>query len=106
MVVLHSRLIVSGGRDGQVRVWEITKNTQRMLASMKEHKGTVNCVQCSADDTKCLSASDDGACIIWDLVRFARDSAMFASTQFKVRCRVAPRGCFHRLAERCAPLGC
>jgi len=54
-----------------------------MACSMKEHKGAVNCVKINNDDTKCVSASDDGSCIIWDLGRFVRDSCLFASTQFK-----------------------
>jgi WD40 repeat protein len=33
--------IVSGGVDGQVRVWKITKNTQNLEHALKEHKGTV-----------------------------------------------------------------
>ena len=31
--------IVSGGVDGQVRVWKITKNTQNLEHALKEHKG-------------------------------------------------------------------
>lgn len=33
--------LLSGGADGQVRVWAISKGTQVMIASMKEHKGPV-----------------------------------------------------------------
>lgn len=31
--------IVSGGEDGQVRVWKITKQIQALQDAMKEHKG-------------------------------------------------------------------
>jgi WD40 repeat protein len=34
--------IVSGGADGQVRIWRITRQTQIMEAAMKEHKGMSN----------------------------------------------------------------
>jgi len=77
------RRIVSGGQGGQVRVWEIGRQSQRMLASMKEHKGRVNSLMISADDSECVSASADGSCIVWSLARFVRLSCLFASTQFK-----------------------
>ena len=31
--------IVSGGQDGQVRIWRITKQVQQLDHAMKEHKG-------------------------------------------------------------------
>lgn len=33
--------IISGGSEGEVRVWAIGKQTQIMKASMKEHRGRV-----------------------------------------------------------------
>eukprot|EP00128_Syssomonas_multiformis_P006655 Colp12_sorted_trinity150504_noHs@14952 len=77
-----SRLI-SGGGDGQVRVWRITKATQKMEGAMKEHKAAVTCIQIRKSDTECASASNDGSCIIWDLKRFVRNQVMFAATMFK-----------------------
>lgn len=32
-------VIVSGGRDGRVRVWQLSARKQTMLASFKEHRG-------------------------------------------------------------------
>jgi WD40 repeat protein len=75
--------LVSGGRGGQVRVWAIGRATQKMIASMKEHKGQVNSLQLNNDDTECVSASADGSCIVWNLERFVRSNCLFASTQFK-----------------------
>lgn len=77
------RRLVSGGAAGQVRIWAIGQQTQKMIASLKEHKGRVNCVQISSDDSECVSASADGSCIVWSLERFSRNSCLFASTQFK-----------------------
>lgn len=74
--------IISGGENGQVRVWKIGRATQQLVASLKEHKGRINSVQISADDTQCVSASVDGTCIIWNLERCIRETALFASTQF------------------------
>lgn len=82
-VTADNRRVISGGEDGQVRVWAIGRQTQKMIASMKEHKARVNCVQVNNDDTECVSASADGSCIVWSLERFVRNTALFASTQFK-----------------------
>jgi len=82
-VTKDNRRIISGGEEGQVRVWAIGRSTQKMIASMKEHKGRVNCVELSEDNTECVSASADGSCIVWSLERFVRNTALFASTQFK-----------------------
>lgn len=78
-----SQRIISGGAGGQVRVWQIGRDTQKMIASLKEHKGRVNCVRLNRDGTECISASADGSCIVWSLERLARNTCLFASTQFR-----------------------
>ena len=50
---------------------------------MKEHKGSVNCIQLRKNDSECVSGSNDGSCIIWNLTRFTRNNSLFASTFFK-----------------------
>jgi len=77
-----SRHIVSGGTDGQVRLWEANTQMHRMVTSMKEHKQRVNCIQVSKDDSECVSASSDGSCIVWSLRRYTRAKALFAATKF------------------------
>lgn len=52
----------------KVRVWEIFKDSYRLIEIMKEHKATVNCIKIKSNDKECVTASSDGACIIWDLV--------------------------------------
>lgn len=64
-------------------MWAVGKQTQKMIASMKEHKSRVNCVQLNHDDTECVTAAADGSCIVWSLERFVRNTCLFASTQFK-----------------------
>ena len=68
--------IISGGGEGQVRIWEIKKNTDahgklfyssELVVNMKEHKGTVSTIKMHPNDRECASASTDGTCIIWDL---------------------------------------
>jgi len=78
--------LLSGGADGQVRVWAISKGTQVMIASMKEHKGPVYAISVKADDSECVSASADGSCITWSLTDqhpFVRINALFAANFFK-----------------------
>lgn len=76
-----SARLVSGGAHGEVRVW--AASTGRLLASLKEHKGSVNSLQVNDDDSECVSASADGSCITWNLNKFTRATALFASTIFR-----------------------
>ncbi len=41
--------IISGGGDGQVRIWKITRYTQNLEIAMKEHKGTPSVLKLIAD---------------------------------------------------------
>jgi len=78
--------LLSGGADGQVRVWAISKGVQVMVASMKEHKGPIYAISIKSDDTECVSASADGSCITWSLTDqhpFVRINALFAANFFK-----------------------
>ena len=75
--------LVSGGKDGGITIWMITETHQRMLHSMKEHRGSVNSLVCNKNGTKVVSASSDGSCIVWDLHKGVRIHALFESTVFK-----------------------
>lgn len=75
--------IITGGADSQVRVWRISGQAFVMEASMKEHKATINAISVNSSDSECVSASDDGSCIVWDLKRFMRRNIMYAQTYFK-----------------------
>lgn len=75
--------IVSGGMEGEVRVWRIGRQTSTMDASLKEHRGRVWCIRIRADDSQAVSASSDGSCIIWDLATKTRSLCLFESTMFK-----------------------
>jgi len=74
--------IVSGGAEGKVRIWNVTSSHRAMLASLSEHRGAVNCIKVNKDSTQCISASADGSCIIWCLVRYVRLMALFEPNQF------------------------
>jgi cilia- and flagella-associated protein 52 len=75
--------IISGGEEGRVRVWHVTSSHQAMIVSLKEHRGPINCIKVNNDSTQCISASSDGSCIIWDLVRYVRITALFEPTVFE-----------------------
>ena len=64
--------IVSGGGEGQVRIWSFrydgrSEATYQLLDTLKEHKGSVSDIKIRKDDRECVSASTDGTCIIWNL---------------------------------------
>lgn len=80
---LGSWRLVSGGKDGRVRVWKITKSHQVMIHNMKEHNGAVNAVCCNKEGTRVISAASDGSCIVWDLVKGVRIHALFDATVFQ-----------------------
>jgi WD40 repeat protein len=43
--------IVSGGMEGEVRIWKIGNQTQIMQASLKEHRGRVSDIKINSSDT-------------------------------------------------------
>lgn len=49
-------------------MWEMLADSHRLLETMKEHKASVNCIKIRSNDKECVTASSDGACVIWDLV--------------------------------------
>eukprot|EP00761_Pharyngomonas_kirbyi_P005249 gb/GECH01005254.1/.p1 GENE.gb/GECH01005254.1/~~gb/GECH01005254.1/.p1 ORF type:complete len:189 (+),score=16.90 gb/GECH01005254.1/:1-567(+) len=61
----------------------ITITFDPYLPCPRNQTATVNCLCISADDTECISASDDGSCIMWSLERFVRTNIMYAQTYFK-----------------------
>uniref|UniRef100_H3CIU6 Cilia- and flagella-associated protein 52 n=1 Tax=Tetraodon nigroviridis TaxID=99883 RepID=H3CIU6_TETNG len=82
----NCKRIISGGGTGMVRVWELQSKGHRLLETMKEHKGTVTCVKIKGDDKECVSASSDGVCIIWDIVRFVSLKMVITNRLFRAVC--------------------
>lgn len=83
--------IVSGGGEGQVRIWGFQYDgrgtpTYQLLDTLKEHKGSVSDIKIRRDDRECVSASTDGTCIIWNLEKRVRSQIVFANTLFKCVC--------------------
>ncbi|XP_068631955.1 cilia- and flagella-associated protein 52 [Battus philenor] len=86
------RTLISGGCEGQVRVWDIKPECQSLKKVLKEHKSPVSAIQVSPNDTEAVSAGTDGSAIIWDLVSLSRRQVMYANTLFMCIC-FEPRGC-------------
>lgn len=78
--------MVSGGSDGTVRLWRINEKHQKMVHSMKEHRGAVNAIVCNANGSQAASASADGSCIIWDLQKGVRVHALYDQSVFNCIC--------------------
>merc|ERR1712072_1047783 len=68
----NQKFIVSGGQEGEVRVWEI--KTRELVSHLKEHSMRVTQVQLFDDDTHVLSSSRDRSFLCWDLRRERRIS--------------------------------
>ena len=75
--------IVSGGMEGEVRIWKIGAQTQTMEASLKEHRSRVSDIKINRNDDQAVSSSFDGSCIVWDLANHTRLLCLFESTMFK-----------------------
>ncbi|XP_053607314.1 cilia- and flagella-associated protein 52 isoform X2 [Plodia interpunctella] len=86
------RTLISGGCEGQVRVWDIKPESQMLKKVLKEHKSPVSAIQVSPNDTEAVSAGTDGSAIIWDLISLSRRQVMYANTLFMCIC-FEPLGC-------------
>uniref|UniRef100_A0A2K5ZW21 Cilia- and flagella-associated protein 52 n=1 Tax=Mandrillus leucophaeus TaxID=9568 RepID=A0A2K5ZW21_MANLE len=78
--------VISGGGEGEVRVWQIGCQTQKLEEALKEHKSSVSCIRVKRNNEECVTASTDGTCIIWDLVRLRRNQMILANTLFQCVC--------------------
>lgn len=76
------RKLLSGGGEGQVRVWKVDNLNGTLQAVLKEHKGPVSSIDVHQLGHEAITASADGTCVVWDIVRFTRLSIMFSSTIF------------------------
>jgi WD40 repeat protein len=64
-VVPDGSLLVTGGEDKTVRIWEVTSGKQ--LRAFQGHLGKVSAVAARGDGKQVASASEDGAIRVWDM---------------------------------------
>lgn len=67
-ITKDGKTLISGGCDGQVRIWEISKKFQRLKASLKEHRAPITALHIAENGEDVVSSSTDGTCIIWDIM--------------------------------------
>lgn len=67
-LVENDKLLISGGCEGQVRLWDISPTKQQLICTLKEHKGPISAIHINKFNDEAVSASTDGSCIIWDIV--------------------------------------
>jgi WD40 repeat protein len=78
-------LLISGGEDHRVRLWNVTGNSE--IASLSGHEGEVLTVAFSPDGKTIASGSVDKTIRLWD-VETRREKAVLRGHQDKVRCVV------------------
>lgn len=59
-------VIVSGGWDKQIKVWDLTMKTAQQH-NLVGHTGYINAVTVSPDGSLCASGGKDGVAMLWDL---------------------------------------
>lgn len=64
--------VLSGGSDGEVRLWAIGKQVKKLQSAQKVHKGPITGVALvdAQNESRCASCSLDGSIIIWALRKF------------------------------------
>lgn len=61
----NMRFVVSGGAEGELRVWEI--KTREMISHLKEHIAKVNQLELFTNDQFAITCSRDRCLLTWDL---------------------------------------
>jgi len=70
----NRKFLVSGGEEGEVRVWET--RTREMIVHLKQHTHAVSSVALFDDDSHLISSSQDRTIYLWDLQAESRKTAL------------------------------
>lgn len=70
----NKKFIVSGGEQGEVRVWEI--RTREMIVHLKQHTMQVSSLVLFDDDSHVVSASRDRTIYLWNLQSETRKASL------------------------------
>ncbi|XP_076648661.1 cilia- and flagella-associated protein 52 isoform X2 [Halictus rubicundus] len=80
--------LISGGCDGQVRIWNAKFKTWKLLHVLKQHRGPITALRVSSNNENFISSSTDGTCIVWDARNFTRRFALQSNTMYMAACFV------------------
>ena len=86
----NRKFLISGGEEGEVRVWEI--RTREMVVNLKQHTMRVTSVQLYDDDSHVFTASRDRMIYLWDLRAEERQKGLVQRTGAAPR-TWTPRAC-------------
>jgi guanine nucleotide-binding protein subunit beta-2-like 1 protein len=65
-------VIVSGGWDKQIKVWDLSVSKVMLQHNLVGHSGYINAVTVSPDGSLCASGGKDGTAMLWDLTEGKR----------------------------------
>ena len=69
--------VVSGGIDGEIKLWNIGKQVKKLVSSLKLHVGQVTSLKMiDSQDTCMASSSMDGTILIWSVKKLQGLSKM------------------------------
>ncbi|KYN02582.1 PREDICTED: cilia- and flagella-associated protein 52 [Cyphomyrmex costatus] len=74
--------LISGGCDGQVRIWNIETDVKRLISILKEHRGPITSLHISSNNVDLISSSTDGTCVVWDIISCTRKHILIGNTMF------------------------
>ena len=61
-----ARLLVSGGREGEVRLWDPLPGGRGCIGVLKGHIGGVNCLAVCTTSRLIVTGGDDSTARVWD----------------------------------------
>lgn len=62
-----SHLLLTGGSDCEVRLWQLGKQVQSLVVSQRVHKAPITAVKFAQNDELAVSSSIDGSIYLWNL---------------------------------------
>ncbi|XP_034191821.2 cilia- and flagella-associated protein 52 isoform X2 [Osmia lignaria lignaria] len=78
--------LISGGCDGQIRVWNAKTYARQLLTVLKEHRGPITSLHVSPDNESFISSSSDGTCVMWDAGTLKRKFTLRGNTMYMATC--------------------
>jgi WD40 repeat protein len=81
-IACESSKVVTGGKTGDICVWQIGAKSRTLSKTLKEHHQEVTQIRFSADASEFVSSSHDGSVILWDAARLISKQRFLGQTFF------------------------